>query len=52
MLEGSGAWHGADRVEGEGVGGSTWTDLKGLVEDVVQGQVSVRSSLFRGNGWK
>lgn len=48
MLEGSGAWHGADRVEGEGVGGATCTDLEGLVEDVFQGQVSARSRLFRG----
>lgn len=29
-------------MEGEGVGGATCTDLEGLVEGVVQEQVSVR----------
>lgn len=48
MLEGGGSCHGADRVEREVVGGATCTDLEGLIEDVVQGQVNVSSSLFMG----
>lgn len=30
------------------MGGATCTDLEGLVEDVIQGQVSTKSRLFRG----